>query len=587
MIQGTQGNVYSIQEINNKLLIGHHNGAFEIENDKPIEIYNKEGTWRYIKAPNNNDIIAGTYRGFIKLNKDAEFLKEYRGFEESSRVFEFEDSNNLWMTHGYKGAYKIKFDDNYNKIDKIDFYGDQKGFPSNLLINVFPLDRKLYFPAEYGIYTYNKKQDLFINQLELESIIGDYLHVSNFTMDSDQNIYYIIENKAIGILKYQSFNKYEKITNQFSKINKYISDDLENITIIDDNNILFGAKDGFVHYDPSVEITKNSKFEVFIRSIKAITDTDSTLYDGGYFNNEYNFPSVINSFRFNFSSPFFDGYEDNLYQYKLEKFEENWSEWSKTSMKEYTNLSPGKYTFKVRAKNIYDNISSEATFEFEIYPHWYLSRAVITLYFLVFCGLLLLSFYLFRLKYKTQQKRLEIDKTREIQKKNRELIDVSKRSDEAITNLRNEKLRVEVEFKNRELASSTMHILNKNEIMLGIKHNLHKYLKESKDQSGKREINRIIKAIDTNIADDENWDQFTKHFDQVHGSFLRKLKDKYPDLTPQEVKLAAYLRMNLTTKNIAQLFNISVRCVEISRYRLRKKLKLDRDVNLASFIMDI
>ena len=68
------------------------------------------------------------------------------------------------------------------------------------------------------------------------------------------------------------------------------------------------------------------------------------------------------------------------------------------------------------------------------------------------------------LKYKTQQKKLVIDKTREIQKKTRELIDVSKRSDETITKLRNEKLRVEVEFKNRELASSTMHILNKNEM---------------------------------------------------------------------------------------------------------------------------
>ncbi len=88
------------------------------------------------------------------------------------------------------------------------------------------------------------------------------------------------------------------------------------------------------------------------------------------------------------------------------------------------------------------------------------------------------------------------------------------------------------------------------------------------------------------MADDESWEQFTQHFDQVHGDFLARIKESYPDITPQETKLAAYLRMNLTTKNIAQLINISVRGVEIGRYRLRKKLNLNREVNLTSFLMD-
>ena len=84
---------------------------------------------------------------------------------------------------------------------------------------------------------------------------------------------------------------------------------------------------------------------------------------------------------------------------------------------------------------------------------------------------------------------------------------------------------------------------------------------------------------------DSDWEQFEAHFDQVHENFLRNLRNAYPNLTPKDQKLCAYLRMNLTTKEIAPLMNISVRGVEISRYRLRKKLELETDTNLVDFIM--
>ena len=118
--------------------------------------------------------------------------------------------------------------------------------------------------------------------------------------------------------------------------------------------------------------------------------------------------------------------------------------------------------------------------------------------------------------------------------------------------------------------------------MLSIKSNLEEI---APDSVNKVALRRIIKTIDNNIAEDDNWEQFTQHFDQVHGDFLKRLKEEFQDITPQETKLAAYLRMNLSTKNIAQLINISVRGVEIGRYRLRKKLKLSRETNLTSFLM--
>jgi DNA-binding CsgD family transcriptional regulator len=89
-----------------------------------------------------------------------------------------------------------------------------------------------------------------------------------------------------------------------------------------------------------------------------------------------------------------------------------------------------------------------------------------------------------------------------------------------------------------------------------------------------------------NLSSDADWEHFQVHFDKVHGDFSRKFRAEYPHLSPQDMKLSAYLRMNLSTKEIAHLLNISVRGVEISRYRLRKKLMLERSLNLQEFILN-
>jgi DNA-binding CsgD family transcriptional regulator len=98
-------------------------------------------------------------------------------------------------------------------------------------------------------------------------------------------------------------------------------------------------------------------------------------------------------------------------------------------------------------------------------------------------------------------------------------------------------------------------------------------------------VQRILKKVNRNIDSDKQWEVFEKHFTGVHEEFLQRLKDDYPDLSPRELKLCAYLRLNISSKEIADLMNISVRGVEISRYRLRKKLQLEHDQNLTDFIV--
>jgi DNA-binding CsgD family transcriptional regulator len=131
-----------------------------------------------------------------------------------------------------------------------------------------------------------------------------------------------------------------------------------------------------------------------------------------------------------------------------------------------------------------------------------------------------------------------------------------------------------------------MNLVVKNEFMDNIKEEIRQAKATDKVQDQQKALERIIKEIDATLKVQEDWQQFGHHFDRVHGDFLKRLTSEFSDLTPGEQKLCAFLRLNMDTKEIANLMTISPRGVEIARYRLRKKFKLETHKNLSKFILE-
>jgi hypothetical protein len=165
-------------------------------------------------------------------------------------------------------------------------------------------------------------------------------------------------------------------------------------------------------------------------------------------------------------------------------------------------------------------------------------------------------------------------------------LELSKTESE-IVRLNNEKLESDIDFKNSELASSAMHLVKKGELLSKIKVELTQISRAYDNPQATAEIKKLLKSLGEDENIDNEWEAFSKHFDKVHNNFLTALKEKHPNITPTELKLSAYLNMNLSTKEIAQLMNISVRGVEISRYRLRKKLLIQTEMSLFDYMMTI
>jgi DNA-binding CsgD family transcriptional regulator len=132
-----------------------------------------------------------------------------------------------------------------------------------------------------------------------------------------------------------------------------------------------------------------------------------------------------------------------------------------------------------------------------------------------------------------------------------------------------------------------MHLVKKSELVSKMKMELAHVMKGVGNPQAETELKKIIKSISEDDNMDREWENFALHFDKVHSDFISALKEKHPGLSNNEVKLCAYLRMNLSTKEIAQLMNISVRGVEVSRYRLRKKIELATEVSLFDYLISI
>jgi DNA-binding CsgD family transcriptional regulator/cell division protein FtsB len=262
----------------------------------------------------------------------------------------------------------------------------------------------------------------------------------------------------------------------------------------------------------------------------------------------------------------------------LEGIDDDWGKWSESPEAQFVRLPVGKYTFKVRTLNSNGTISDEVSLTIKVKPAWYASVLATLIYFMLGFGGIMASQYWYRKRLVKHHDRLHLiaDEKRELEKQH---------SEQEIMKLQNENLHAEISHKNMQLADSTLSIIKKNEVLIEIKNELEKQKEELGARYPARYLQRLTTLIDKNISNDNDWEMFEALFDQAHENFFKRLKQSFPDLTQSDLKLCAYLKLNLSSKEIAPLLNISIRGVEIRRYRLRKRLALASDENLVAYIM--
>jgi len=591
-VNNTKSQTWRLDAINNQLLLGNHDGAFVIKDNTAIPVSTKPGFWNFTPLSSTfptAQMIAGNYKGvffFDYINGQFTQTTQVPGFDESSRFVALDKYDNIWVSHPYHGVYRIT--KNKDGVYQTYLYTDKKGLPSTLNNHIYKVKNEVVVAAEKGVFIYNRDKDIFEVAGFYNKLLGNQ-SIRYLKEDVQGNVWFMHE-KTLGVI---DLTAKDPAIIYLPELNNKMLSGFEFIYPVDEHNIFLGGEKGFFHINYKKYKKNLPDLQVQIRTVRIINKADSLLF-GGYFAavNEKQvqdittLPRIDNSWKtihVEFSSALF-GYQSNLeYSYRLKGFDDNWSDWTKRTEKEYTNLPAGSYVFEVKVRSNLGNESNAASYSFKLLPPWYQTVWAMGLYFL-------LAGAAFFTLYKWQQKKFRLQglKHEEEQKKLSYIhdLELNKTASELVA-LRNEKLEAEINFKNSELASSAMHLVKKGELLTKIKAELAQVMKGFDNPQAVAELKKMIKTLSEDDNIDKEWENFTKHFDKVHSDFVSGLKEKHPAITSNEVKLCAYLRMNLSTKEIAQLMNISVRGVEISRYRLRKKLGISSETNLFDYLIDI
>ena len=589
-IDYSAGQAWGMNVVNQHLLLGKHEGAFWVSSHSAIPFASEKGYWNFLPYRHKKIpfpvVLAGNYNGidvFQDTPSGYQRMGAIKNFHESARFITIGSDGLIWASHPYKGVYKINLSSFENP--EISLYTVKNGLPSTFNNHVYKIKDKIVVCTEKGIYEYNKLRNHFEPSAYFNKIFHQ-LYIRYLKGDQQGNIWFI-RDKSLGVCIFKG-KKSELI--YLPELNGKLVSGFEHINPINKNNILVGAQKGFYLIDFEKYIRSGNSIKVQFSLIKAIGKSDSLLF-GGYFGqvNELKQQMVIpvvkyalNSFHFEYSSIVNKNQPNIQYSYYLEGFDKDWSAYSKKTEKDYTNLPYGDYVFKVKARNNFGIESEVASYKFIIDPPWYNTMWAYAVYILI---AIFLIYRLYRFQYqkfihqqnrfKEEQKRLEYLHQLELDKSEKEII-----------KLKNEKLETEIDSKNSELASIAMHLGQKAELLEKIKGELNKLNKNITNEDQQSDIKKILRSLTNEEKVDEGWEQFSIYFDKVHTNFLKDIKSAFPGLTQNDLRLCAYLKMNLTTKEIAQLMQISPRGVEISRYRLRKKLKITGEVNLFEFFKD-
>lgn len=568
LVPETQGQVWDCKVIDDRLFVNHNKGTFEIQNNQVKQISTVSGGFSITTNPlNPNSLVQSTYSNLIFYKKDYSAWtidKVVYEFNDLIRYLEVDHLGNYWASHLYRGIFRLKFDNN-NSLIYNRYYGSEI-FGKDNNIHVFKLENRIVFTTGEKLYTFDDLKDTIVAYTAMNEKLGSYQKATRIIAGTE-NHYWIVTDQSYALFSIQ--NSTVKMIKEYPTrlFNNRVISGYENIFPISKTKAILCLENGYaiLNADTISPESLISGRRPELRRI-SMSGTDEQMIDLPLNSREITLRYNLNNLQLRFSFPYFSS--DNIkYQSYIEGLDHQWSDQLDKPIFSFKRIPEGRYKLKVKAVNLWGEASLEYSIVVVILPPWYLSvMANICYLLIVIAGLVI---FRHRIIARTKQK-----ESRERDEKEREL-----------EKLRNEKLMAELSFKSNELASSTMAIIKKNEFLMTVKEMLNGQKEELGSRYPTKYYDRLMQKIDDNMTSQDDWMVFDANFDRAHEQFMKTLKENYRELTPSDLRLCAFLRMNLSSKEIAPLLGISVRGVENHRYRLRKKLNLEADGNLSDFII--
>lgn len=594
-IAGSSGQVWSLARIGEQLFCCHDKGLFVVDGKGLHKINGLANAWKILPFDTNEQKMwVGAYDGLYILEKEYlaskkvlwKCVKKIKWGNESFRDFEVEGDSLVYLRNSQLGILRIALNKDNFEIIEGKYYSKKEGHSelpdANKNIHITKIGGQVLFPSSKGVFYFDNAKNIFrlknVQIPQSTSSGGNYF----LQLITKNDLLFGLTSKQIMIGNWVSdqFDILLKIPRQIQNID--LSERIDGICILPDSSIIFPNEMGFSKFNVRQILPQAESKKIFIKNFFINQTLDSLVFSSSFNSSpqELIIPWKYNNILIEYAAHNFDK-ESIEYWYRLLP-NKQWIGSSNNSYKSFTSLGEGSYTFELRAE-FSSGETADAAINFLILPPWYRTWYAYLLYITV-------AIILIFLIYRWDRYRLYLKKKKIIVQKMREQLQQKDVFEKQIFELENEKLEHELKFKVQEMANLMLNFSRKNDMLSDIKQELNKIVGEilNKDKVKiKGELMLVNRKIETNIQSDDLLKQFEAQFDILHNNFMHKLEQKHPELALNERKMCAFLKMELPSKEIAPLMNISVRGVETMRYRLRKKLNLTRDESLLDYLKSI
>jgi len=573
-VQGLTEQIWRLEVIDDQLIVGHNKGAVRIKNGKVKSIVEDSGVLAMHKLNRNNKdyIFLSTYSNPILLHKEANGLYDFDhffdGFNNPCSNLEIDYKGYLWMAHSTRDAFMCNLENDVKEINQICRVKEKVVDVSDSRIRLGKIDGRIVLIIDQKFYTYD----------DIERTICPYEKLNNLDLFVP-NINKIVSlgDDKYGMIGKNTFaiifcnDEKTEVLEQHNFYGKNIStvDGYEDVSVLNDSLSLICLNNGFmIRNSRNRAIPKPLKRNVYLNLV-TVRNTDGgvdTLPIVGNQNGK-EIPYGQNNIKFEFSYPFVSN-KNWQFQYKLKGFDEQWSSSFRSSFVELERLPSGSYVFELRVVDQLERTEGVMEYPFVISSPWYISFWGVLFYLALLSIILISIWYLL------------------LQKRNREYLEELKRLEAKRIKDNNEILRQTVKDKNQELFNTTIATIQKNEMIENVRLEVEAFkTNQVKAKNVQNFYDKVMKHLDEKAIAKEDWKLFVMCFDNTHEEFFKDVKNRFPNLSSGDLKLCACLKLNLTTKETASLLSISVRGVEVGRYRLRKKINLDTNKNLNEYFI--
>lgn len=576
----SKGQNWYVADMGSQLFCGNNKGTLQITGESVSLVpgaLNGGTAMRKCIIHGKEILLQSSYNALSIFKKDASgkwiFSHNVKGFSNLVKRLEVDPAGNIWANHMFKGIYRIRLNASLDAVKEVEYISTLDSSRKESALNVMLLRGRVVLTDGNQFYVYEDLSQKIVPFAELNEVfkkMGDTYRI----VPVNNDLFWFIRSTEYVLVSFDKGHYSAKVRISFGLFDNPPIEDRGNIYVDGNGTSYFCLNGGIARYHKEKQIPE-SDVKLSLSSVRVYNrhkETYHYLPTGQYASLDYSH----NNLTFAFSYPDYIGKQFRM-RYKLEGFDNSWVEGSPDFTKDYSNLPYGSYILQAEVINNVGEVLSSTNFAFEISRPFYRSYIAFSVYFILII-LLLIAIMRAYISWEINRENKAIEQ----EKKERE--EQLKAQEQLIVRLQNEKLEDELTYKSKELASATLSVISHNDFLEALKKEVQ--TQQLTGSYSKKYFEKLIRMIDDNLSAEDAWAVFQNNFDRIHENFFRTLRERYPDLTPGDLRLCALLRLNMPTKDMARMQNLSVRGIEAARYRLRKKLDIPDGKSLVDFMIE-